>query len=63
MFIVQVNFVSDIPHVFAKSVVKLSGDFANIQDVTFDAGHTVDNGLGSKRRTSNNSAQGTTTFS
>ena len=42
MFLLQVNFVLDIPHVFAKSVAKLSGGFANIQDVTFVAGDTVD---------------------
>ena len=28
--------------VFARSVVKLSGGFANIQDITFAAGDTVD---------------------
>ena len=42
MFLLQVNFVLDIPHVFAKSVVKLSGGFANIQHVTFVAGDTAD---------------------
>ena len=42
MFLIQVNFVLDIPHVFAKSVVKLSGGFTNIQDVKFVAGDTVD---------------------
>ena len=42
MVLVQVYFVFDVPHVFAKSVVKLSGGFSNIQDVTFVAGYTVD---------------------
>ena len=42
MFLILVNFVFDIPHVFAKSVVKLSGGFANKPDVTFVAGDTVD---------------------
>ena len=42
MFLIQVNFVLDIPHVFAKSVVKRSGGFSNIQDVKFVAGDTVD---------------------
>ena len=42
MFLFQVNFVLDIPHVFAKSVVKLLEGFANIQDVTFVAGDAVD---------------------
>ena len=32
----------DIPHVFAKYVVKLSGGVANIPDATFVAGDTVD---------------------
>ena len=42
MFIVEVNFVFDIPHLFDKSVVKLSGSFANIKDVAFDAGDEHD---------------------
>ena len=42
MFLVQVNFVFDIPHVLAKSALKLSGGFADIPAVTFVAGDTVD---------------------
>ncbi len=42
MLIIKVNFVFDISHVFAESVVKLSGSFADIDYVTFVAGDTVD---------------------